>query len=133
MRLMTLVKGMCDAGMNEHIYRGISDEDREIQRAARQAQDARTGKVRRTMPRKHKDDNLPLTNPRLKDRYLKKGRILYYKNKNSGEICEGVVLEVTQYEIVFKFGERVRRVPIGFINDRLFYTRIEAQRFGRSK
>ena len=109
----------------------ISDDDREIWKAAKEAQDERTGKKRRGVSWKSGDDNTAYVNPKTKDRYIKIGRVLYYKNRKTGKICQGTVIGVAGKSFVFRFDNRTRSLPLGIVNDRLFYTPSEAVKYGK--
>ena len=112
----------------------ISEEDRAIWRAAKEAQDVRTGKARPGLRRSPKPQPCQYGDKRLKNRYIKRGRVLYYKDLKTGEICHGTVIAVSRQSFTFRFGNnRTAVVPLGIVDDRLFYTAEEARRFGRSK
>ena len=109
----------------------LSDTDREIWRAAKETQDIRTGKIRSGKAKSHSYENTAYINPKTRNRYVKVGRILYYKNKRTGEICQGSVMSISGKNFVFQFGGRSRELPLEIVGHRLFYTEGEAKKYGK--
>ncbi len=109
----------------------ISDETREIWRAAKEAQDIRTGKIRKGTTKKTSYENTAYINPKTRDRYVKVGRVLYYKHRKTGENCQGSVIKITGKNFTFRFGTRTRSLPLEIVGHRLFYTEGEARKYGK--
>ena len=109
----------------------LSDQDREIWQAAKEAQDIRTGKIRRKNVKGHSYENTAYINPVMRNRYVKVGRILYYKHRKTGEICHGTVTSISGKNFVFQFGGRATELPLTIVGQRLFYTEGEAKRHGK--
>ena len=65
------------------------------------------------------------TDPQFK-KWPRSGMYLYYKDKNTGVIMRGEVLEVGKYEFLFGFGSRQVWLDKSIIGLRLFDTKEEA-------
>ncbi len=124
----------------------ISDEDRAIWAAAKEAQDLRTGKIRRPRPssrnggkiaqvspetrailkaskRNGRKTTPKVTKPKAASRpYLKTGLRLFYRDKHTGIIQFGTVTKV--YHSGFDYAYDGKTVMLGFnvIGTRLFYS-----------
>lgn len=109
----------------------LSDHDREIWQAAKEAQDIRTGKIRRKKLYGRSYENTAYIKPVMRNRYVKVGRILYYKHRKTGEICHGTVMSISGKNFVFQFGGRATELPLTIVGQRLFYTEGEAKRHGK--
>ena len=93
---------------------------REVQYAAQRVHDARQFEF--------DSGNLNLNRHRLKP-----GDKLWYRNKFTGEVENGVIIHTTDHEFSFRFHSRTVRLGYSLVGERLFLTEDEARRFSRRK
>lgn len=108
--------------MNKYGSRSVEKREQKIKEA-----------VGLPKPPKEKPKSEAKPSPERVKRWIEAGRVLFYKNKYTGEIESGVVTTVTMKYIWFRFGTRTVRIDHTYIDNRLFYTAEEAKRYGRTQ
>ena len=62
-----------------------------------------------------------------------KGQVLWYKNKLTGELQSGVVRAVGTDHMRFRFQNKEVWLDYSVLNERLFFTREDAERYGKQR
>lgn len=113
-------------------FQYVGDIDTDALKSAAEAHDARNHGQNRHGSRRSQEasERVRASN---QDRVIVRGKTLWYKDRNTGDICCGSVDEAGVDYFRFRFGNRLAVLPYDAINNRLFYTRDEARRYGKLK
>ena len=114
-------------------FKPVGSIDIEVIETAAKAHDNRNHGQSRYGSRRTQEAEARYHNAQASKRFIEQGRTLWYKHKRTGDICSGVVEEARPNEFLFRFGNRAVYLAYDVINSRLFYTKDEARRYGRTE
>lgn len=130
-------------------FKSVGSVDTESLKAAKEEQDRRNGRIRRTTWGSNTSGNSsgtwappkpPKSNTNTDDRKgpkgfwhnLRKGQRLYFKDKNTGAVRWGKVIKITKNSFEFDFFGRCVELSKSDIGKRLFYTAEAARQYGKT-
>ena len=114
-------------------YKPVGSVDIDVIQTAAKAHDIRNHGQNKHGSRRFAEAEEHFTSANKPERDIRQGRTLWYKHKRTGDICSGIVETVRINSFDFRFNNRIVQLPYSAINNRLFYTKEEAKRYGQTE